>query len=156
MGQYFYIIPNVRSVWSVFYPYFVFSFFSSLCYQHFPWQRLTVHRIAGNGEGINVFLVFHLHSLTNINLVIKIPLFLNRSICNYHTDSWWDLRWSYWLHVSKWHCEDLSSYQIINVLLQSERLNQLTLTLLVTTAYLYTYPTLPLATAYPLSFRQNI
>ena len=49
--------------------------------------------------------------------------------------------------------EDLTSYQIITLLLQSE---QLTLTLLVTTVYLYTYPTLPLATAYPLSVCQNV
>ena len=38
--------------------------------------------------------------------------------------------------ISKWYCEDLSSYQTITLLLQSEWLNQLTLALLVTTVYL--------------------
>ena len=40
------------------------------------------------------------------------------------------------LDISKWHCEDLNSYQTITFLLQTKRLNQLTLTPLTTTVYL--------------------
>ena len=107
---------------------------------------------------------------TNIHLVHQdFYHFFYQSICNYQTASLWDLfsleicilfafslvqlSRSYWLHISKLHCEDLTSYQIITLLLQSERL---TLTLLVTTVYLYTYPTLHLATAYLLSVCQNV
>ena len=57
--------------------------------------------------------------------------------------------------ISMRHCEDLSSYQTIILLLQSERLNQLRLTPLAITVY-HTYPTLPLATTYPLSACQNV
>ena len=38
--------------------------------------------------------------------------------------------------ILKWHCEDLSSYQTITLLLQSERLNKLRFTPLSTTVYL--------------------
>ena len=49
-----------------------FSFFLSFFFffnQYFPWQVLTIHRIAGKGEGIIIFLVFHFHPLRNIHLV---------------------------------------------------------------------------------------
>ena len=65
------IISNVRSVQfglccnRIFFSFFFFVFF----YSYFPWQTLTIHRIAGIGEGIIVFLVFHFHPLTNIHLV---------------------------------------------------------------------------------------
>ena len=49
----------------------------------------------------------------------------------------------------------MSSYQTITLLLQSERLNQLTLTLLVTTIY-HTYIIVPLVTDCPLSVCQKI
>ena len=38
--------------------------------------------------------------------------------------------------ISKWHCEDLSSYQTITLLLQRERLKKLRFTPLSTTVYL--------------------
>ena len=50
--------------------------------------------------------------------------------------------------------ENLNSYQTITILLQSKRLNQLTLTPLATPDR--NYPTLPLATSYPLSVCQNV
>ena len=65
------IIPNVRSVQfglcciRIFFLSFFFFFF----YWYFPWQTLTVHRIAGMGEEIIVFLAFHFHPLTSIHLV---------------------------------------------------------------------------------------
>ena len=42
--------------------------------------------------------------------------------------------------ISKWHCEDSSSYQTITLLLQSERLNKLRFTRLPTTVYLSQLP----------------
>ena len=42
--------------------------------------------------------------------------------------------------VSKWHCEDSSFYQIINLLLQDERLNRLRFTPLAATLYLSHQP----------------
>ena len=38
-------------------------------YRYFPWQTLTIHMIAGNGEGNIIYLVFHFYPLTNIHLV---------------------------------------------------------------------------------------
>ena len=52
--------------------------------------------------------------------------------------------------------ENLSSYQTVIFLLPSERLNQLTLTQLVTTVYLSHLSNLPLATAYPPYVSQNV
>ena len=52
--------------------------------------------------------------------------------------------------------ENLSSYQTVIFLLPSERLNQLTLTQLVTTVYLSHLSNLPLATAYPPYVFQNV
>ena len=57
-----------------------------------------------------------------------LPLIFTRSICNYQTDSWWGLfsldicillaflwkqlsRRVIYFDISKWHCEDMSSYQ---------------------------------------------
>ena len=40
------------------------------------------------------------------------------------------------IDISKLHCEDLSSHQTITLLLQSERLNQLRLTLLANIVYI--------------------
>ena len=74
------------SVWLVFCPYFFFlSSFSSFAISIFR-ERLTgqqgmIHRIAGNGEGIIIFLVFHFHLLRRFQ-----PLLFNRSICNYQID----------------------------------------------------------------------
>ena len=51
---------------SVFFSFFLLIFF--FCW-YFPWQTLTIHKIAGMGEGIIVFLVLHFHPLTNIHLV---------------------------------------------------------------------------------------
>ena len=62
----------VLLVWT--YPYFFLSFLFLLYfffYRHFPWQRLTIQRIAGKGEGIIIFLVFHFHPLKNIHLVYR-------------------------------------------------------------------------------------
>ena len=81
----------------------------------------------------------HEYSLSSSRFL---PLLFNRSICNYQTDSWWDI-FSLEIcifidviksefHISKWQCENLSSYQTNTLLLQSERFNQLTLTPLVT------------------------
>ena len=52
--------------------------------------------------------------------------------------------------------ENLSSYQTVIFLLPSERLNELTLTQLVTTVYLSHLSNLPLATAYPPYVSQNV
>ena len=52
-------------VLSVFF-FFFLSSFSSLFYRYFPWQTLRIHRTAGNGKGIIIFLIFHFHPLTNI------------------------------------------------------------------------------------------
>ena len=53
-------------VLSSFFSFFLLFFFF---YRYFPWQTLTIDRIAGKGEGIIIFLVFNLHPLTNIHLV---------------------------------------------------------------------------------------
>ena len=69
---YHYIKREKRSVWLVFYPYFYFFlsfFFFFFFYWYLPWQTLTIHKIGGTGEGINIFLVLHFHLLTNINLI---------------------------------------------------------------------------------------
>ena len=113
---------------SVFF-FFLLFFFSF--YWYFPWQTLTIHRIAGMGEGIIVFLVSHIHPLTNIYLVHGdfYHLFF-ASIFNYETDSWWDFfsleicilfafsliqsSRSYWLihfKVTLWGFELISNYR---------------------------------------------
>ena len=66
----FYIIPNVWSIQfglcSMPIIYFLLFFFFN---RYLPWQTLTIRRIAGEGEGIIIFLVFNLHQLTNFHLV---------------------------------------------------------------------------------------
>ena len=58
------------SVWFAFYPYFfAFFCFFFFFYRYFPWKTLTFHRIAVNEEVTIIFLVFHVHLLTNIHLV---------------------------------------------------------------------------------------
>ena len=122
----------------MFYQYFFFllSFF-------FFFPFLSVFSVTDTKDSQNsrqwrnyYFSYFHFHPLTNIHLVHLdfLPLYFNRSFCNYQTDEtcWWPF--------SKWHCENLSSYQTITLLLQIERLNQLTLTPLVTTVYLWQLP----------------
>ena len=48
-----------------FYFLLLFCFF----YRYFSRQVLTIHWIAGKGEGIIIFLVFNFHPLTNFQLV---------------------------------------------------------------------------------------
>ena len=123
----FYIIPNLRSIQfglcsiCIFFSFFLLFFF---CYRYFLWQTLMIHRIAGNGEGIIIFLAFHFHLLRRFK-----PLLFNRSICNYQIDCWWDLfsfeicilfafslmqsSWSYWpshLKVTLWGFELILNY----------------------------------------------
>ena len=79
-----------------------------------------------------------------------LQLIFTQSICNYQTESWWDLfsldicfLFAFlWMQLSRsyWHSEDLSSYQIITLLLPSERLNKLRFTPLPTTVYLSHLP----------------
>ena len=146
----------------------VFSFFLSFFsffYWYFSWQKLTVYKIGGTGKGIIIFLVFHFHPVTNIHLINRYFWHLvTRSICNYQTDSWWDLfsldvcilfafirmqlSRSYF-KVTSWVFDLLSNYQTL--LLQSECYNSLRFTLLATTVYL---SHLPIATTCPLAFRK--
>ena len=60
-----------RNVRFVLYPYFLLYLFLLFIflYWYFPWQTLAIRRIAGKGEGIVIFLVFHFHPLKNIDLV---------------------------------------------------------------------------------------
>ena len=111
-------------------------------------------------RGNNYFSCFRLPSANehSFNSSRFLPLIFTRSICNYQTDSWWDLfslnicilfalLWiqsnlSYWLWEGfiKWHCEDLSSYQFITLLLQNKRLNKLRFTPVPSTVYLSYLP----------------
>ena len=120
-----------------FYFLLLFCFF----YRYFSRQILTIHWIAGKGEGIIIFLVFNFHPLTNFQLVhwdfyhffllklIVIPRMIAYETC-------FPGRFAFFLHfylcnyvgvidfdISKWHYEDLSSYQTITLLLQNELLN---------------------------------
>ena len=109
-----------------FLPSFVFFFD-----WYFPWQTLTIHRIAGIGEGIIVFLVFHFHPLTNIHLVHRdfyhfflINLFVITRLIAYETSSpnkfafyfhfhWCNLSRSYCLihfKLTLWGFELISNY----------------------------------------------
>ena len=102
------IISNVRSVQfglccnRIFFSFFFFVFF----YSYFPWQTLTIHRIAGIGEGIIVFLVFHFHPLKNIHVVHRdfyhfflINLFVITRLIAYETSS--PNKFAFYLHF---HC----------------------------------------------------
>ena len=114
---------------------------------------------------IVIFLAFHTHIHTHTNTREHsfsssrfVPLHFDQFICNNQTDSWWglfsleicnlftfslmQLSRSYWLWHSKWHYEDLSSYQTTTFLLHTERLNQLRLIPLATTVYLSHLPNL--------------
>ena len=114
---------------------------------------------------IVIFLAFHTHTHTHTNTCEHsfsssrfVPLHFDQFICNNQTDSWWglfsleicnlftfslmQLSRSYWLWHSKWHYEDLSSYQTTTFLLHTERLNQLRLIPLATTVYLSHLPNL--------------
>ena len=54
------------------------------------------------------------------------------------------------------HCEDVSSYQTITRLLQSERINKLRFTSLAILSISDTHPVLLLAAICPLTFSQNM
>ena len=129
-------------------------------------------RIAAKGQVIIIFPVFHFHSLTSIHLVYWdfYHFFFDRSIC---IPDWkliklvllGDLHFTcifidavklqLLTFISKWHCEDLSSYQTITLLLQSERLNKVRLAPVFTTIYLSHLPN-PTPTTYHLFVYQNI
>ena len=73
---------------------FFFSFFLFFFsfYRYFPWQTLRIHRIAGKGEGVIIFYVFHFHPLSNIDLVHRdfyhfflIELFIITRLTAYET-----------------------------------------------------------------------
>ena len=116
---------------------------------------------------IVIFLAFHTHTHTHTHTNTRehsfsssrfVPLHFDQFICNNQTDSWWglfsleicnlftfslmQLSRSYWLWHSKWHYEDLSSYQTTTFLLHTERLNQLRLIPPATTVYLSHLPNL--------------
>ena len=94
MGSIFTLYLTGRALsWFLFYLYFFlfFSFLFLFFYQYFFWQTLKIHRIAGKGEGIIIFLVSHFHPFINVQLVLQarfLPLLFYRSACNYQTDSW--------------------------------------------------------------------
>ena len=130
---------------SLFFFFFLYRYFSCFPYTH-------THTHTNTRE----------HSFSSSRFV---PLHFDQFICNNQTDSWWglfsleicnlftfslmQLSRSYWLWHSKWHYEDLSSYQTTTFLLHTERLNQLRLIPLATTVYLSHLPNL--STTYPLS-----
>ena len=63
-----YLTCGAFSLVCVLYLFFYFLLFF-IFYRYLPWQTLTIRRIAGEGEGIIIFLVFNLHQLTNFHLV---------------------------------------------------------------------------------------
>ena len=79
----------VLSAFFFFLSFFFFSF--SICI--FFKQTLTIHKIAGNGEGIIISLLFHFYQLTNIDLADRdfYHFFFIDLFCNYQSDSWWDM-----------------------------------------------------------------
>ena len=112
----------------------------------------AIHRMERIGW-IIIFLAFHFHPVTKMHLIYRdFYHFFNQSICNYWTDSWWELfsleicilfgfslmqlSRSYWLSYFNMTVWEFKSYQTIIFLLQSERFYQLTLAQLVTTVYL--------------------
>ena len=138
------------------FPYFLSLFLS---WVFFPisnfLNRHTIHSIAENAERIIIFLVFHFHLLTNIHLA-HLPLLFNESICNYQSDSWWDLFSLEIFILFAFSLMNLNSHQTITILLQSKRLNQLTLTPLVITVYLSNLSNPTPSHTYPLSVCQNV
>ena len=113
----------------VFFSFYLSFFLFFFLYRYFPWQILTIQRIAGKGERI-IILCFplppaHEHSFSSSKFL---PLLFNRTIGNYQTDSWWgllsleicilfafslmQLSWSYWLwqfKVTLWGFELISN-----------------------------------------------
>ena len=93
-----------------------------------------------DGRGNHCFSCYplppaHKHSFNSSRFL---PFPFNQSICNCQIELWWGFfsleicilfPFSLMLLSRKWHCEDLSSYQTITLLLQNERLNQLKLQL---------------------------
>ena len=122
--------------------FFLYRYFSCFPYTH---THTHTHTHTNTRE----------HSFSSSRFV---PLHFDQFICNNQTDSWWglfsleicnlftfslmQLSRSYWLWHSKWHCEDLSSYQTTTFLLHTERLNQLRLIPPATTVYLSHLPNL--------------
>ena len=106
-------------------------------------------------RGNNYFSCFRLPSANehSFNSSRFLPLIFTRSICNYQTDSWWDLfslaiciLFTFlWMQLNRsnwlWHFKvALCSYQTITLLSQSECLNKLRFTPLPTTVYLLYLP----------------
>ena len=108
-------------------------------YRYFPWQTLTIHMIAGNGEGNIIYLVFHFYPLTNIHLVHRdfhhfflIYLFViarliadevcSPWICILFAFSLMQLSRSYWLSYFKVTLWESELIQTITLPLQSKRL----------------------------------
>ena len=103
---------------------FLFFFFFLFFSRYFLWQTLTIYKIAGNGEEIITLLVFHFHTLTNIQLVhldfyhfFLVDIFaITRLIAI--ENCWWafllmKLSRSYWLYyfkVTLWEFELISNY----------------------------------------------
>ena len=102
-------------VLSIFFSFFFFF------YWYFPWQT----QITAKGEEILIFLVFHFKPLTNIHLVYRdfYHFYLNRSIRDYQSDSWFVLRTDFHFNcillmslsrsyinfdISRRHCKDLT------------------------------------------------
>ena len=135
----FSIIHNVRSVHfglcsiriSFFLSFFLLFFFF---YRYVPWQTLTILK-KGNNYFCFPIPPANEHSFNSSRFL---QLIFTQCICNYQTESWWDLfsldicfLFAFlWMQLSRsyWHSEDLNSYQIITLLLPSERLNKLRFT----------------------------
>ena len=60
---------NLFCVLSVF--FFLSFLFFFIFYWYFPWQTLAIHRIAGDGERIMIFLAFYFYLLRNIHLLYR-------------------------------------------------------------------------------------
>ena len=56
-----------RSIWFVFYLSFFSFFLFFFFYRYFPWQIITIHRMAENRQVIIIFHAFHFQPLTNIH-----------------------------------------------------------------------------------------
>ena len=146
----------------MFYPYYFLSFFLLifLFLLIFSLTETSDSQDSREGRWNNYFSFFHFHPLTNIHLVYRdfhpfflINLFIiARLVAN---ESFASYRFAFYLRfhrcnevgvidfdISKWNCEDLSSYQTIILLLQGKRFNQLRLKPLPTIVYLPYLPNL--------------
>ena len=95
MRQHFYIIPKVRNGQFGLCSLHIFFFFL------FFFLFLSVFSLTDTNDSKDsreergnhhFFFVFHFHPLANIHLVYRdFYHLLLISICNYQTDSWWDL-----------------------------------------------------------------